>query len=110
MQSHQPQAQTSQPSTRSKQCGRATKHDRQQSRTCKKTDHLSTVCRSAKSVNKIHNDNNSDSDGQLGAVFMEAMTSGDEAEPWITTIRINDFVDMQFKLDTGVDVTVNLGC
>ena len=44
-----------------------------------------------------------DSDGQLGAVFLEAVTSSGEAGPWTTAIRINDFVNM---FDTGADVTV----
>ena len=113
VQSYQPQAQTSQSSTRCKWNGGTTKHDRQQCparnakcRSCKKTGHWSTVCRSTKSVNSIQGDNNSDSYGQLDAVFLEALTSGDEAGPWTTTIRINDSVDMLFKLDTDADVTV----
>ena len=37
---------------------------------------------------------------------MEAVTSGNEAGPLTTTIRIKDSVYMVFKLNTGADVTV----
>ena len=70
---------------------------------CKKKGHFKALCRSTVSVNQLNANSQEqfEADSFLGAID----TVTDSSKPWIADILVNGEL-IQFKVDTGADVTV----
>ena len=70
---------------------------------CKKVGHFSAMCRSARTVDTVVKNAQSD------VAFLGEMDQGDQ--PWLTKVDLEavetrTLTEVKFKLDTGADVTV----
>ena len=68
---------------------------------CKKKGHFKVCCRSKASVNQLSADTPKEGDAFLGTID----TVTDSTKSWTTDILLNGQM-LQFKVDTGADVTV----
>ena len=68
---------------------------------CKKKGQFKACCRSKVSVNQLSADTQKEEDAFLGAID----TVTDNTKSWTTDILLNGQM-LQFKVDTGADVTV----
>ena len=64
---------------------------------CKKRGHYEAVCRSAKVIRLV--------EGEEDDLFLGEISTKKKANPWMTDPCV-DGVEMQFKIDTGADVTI----
>ena len=64
---------------------------------CKKRGHYEAVCRSAKVIRLV--------EGEEDDLFLGEISTKKKANPWMTDLCV-DGVEMQFKIDTGADVTI----
>ena len=42
----------------------------------------------------------------IETVFLDAVNTAADTEPWTAKIRVNNSIEIRFKLDTGTDVSV----
>ena len=88
-------------------CGRSPAHGKQYCparesicHRCGKTGHFKAMCRSADSVSFVHTEERDETEAFLGAVW-----DTEHHNPWITSLLVNG-KPVEFKIDTGADVTV----
>ncbi len=92
-------------------CGKAPMHGRAQCpakdatcHNCGKTGHYKSLCKSKPgTIKAVHADN--DADVFLGTVHADTAAIDSEGAPWTTTLLLNNR-NLEFKIDTGADVTV----
>ena len=84
-------------------CGKIPHHNRQNCpaqdavcRKCKKKGHYEVVCRSAKVIGAVQEED---------FLFLGGISSSEKENPWVTTVKLNQS-EIQFKIDTGADVTI----
>ena len=68
---------------------------------CKKKGHFKAFCRTKASVNQLSANTHEQEDTFLGSIDIVT----DSSKPWITDILVNG-ESLQFKVDTGADVTI----
>ena len=72
-------------------------------RKCSKKGHFQAMCRTERTVGTINRE--SEDDISLGTVNASADTVSSTESPWVINLTLNGH-PVQFKIDTGADVTV----
>ncbi|KAK7102680.1 hypothetical protein V1264_020867 [Littorina saxatilis] len=67
----------------------------QQCRRCKRKGHFARMCRSVREVETEHEEDE---------FFVDSVIA-DNSKPWTTVLKIKD-IEVQFKIDTGADLTI----
>lgn len=74
---------------------------------CGRIGHWRDVCRSKKSLKAVKQLTEDDSDSEQYTIdSIDSSTKLKSSDSWMRTIRVDNAVNINFKIDTGADVTV----
>ena len=103
---------------RCSRCGKSPPHGRQQCpanqatcHRCHKKGHFKRCCKTKGGINEVKQDGDSDLTGDSGEEFLGTINADTVStnKPWIAVLQLNNRM-IEFKVDTGADVTVIPEC